>query len=65
MIVFRQIELAERQNFGLNFLVPAILLDSLGIQRQLLLGFIVIKNGRFVLSAPGAVGGVMFMPKNI
>ena len=50
---------------GLYFLVSAALLDSLGFQCQLLLDVIVIKYCRLVLAAPGASGGVMFMPEYI
>jgi hypothetical protein len=49
----------------LYFFASATLLKSLGFQCQLLLGFIVIKYGRHVLTTPGAIGGVMFMPENV
>lgn len=63
MIIFRQVEIAERQNFGLDLLVSLFFLESLGFKSQLALIIIVIKYGRLVLLAPGTLGGVMTMPE--
>lgn len=65
VVVFRQVESAEGQNFGLYFPAPALLLQRFGFHGQLSLGFIVVEYCRHVLSAPGAGGRIMFPPENI
>jgi len=65
MVVFRQVESVERQNFGVYFPASALLLQCLGFQGQLSLGFIVIEYCRYVLPTPGAGGRIMFPPENI
>jgi len=64
MIIFRQVEITEWQNFGLDLLVSLVLLESLGFKSQLALIITVIKYGRLVLLAPGTLGWVMIVPKN-